>query len=225
MPELNLIAEHVSAHRQLRFRGDVAVVGYTRWPVAQGPSVFLDYIGEWGPQFGYRFMAEYPDRSFSCFYSSNLSLSRTACGSPLFFDEAFATVWDDIELGYRLMQRGLRLYYHPRAIGYHHHVKTPKAFEARQRLAGHYAVLFAHRHPELTSWLRASRRRDHSVRRSWIETVRDVARARSMSPDISLRARWYQWRRHQAYHHGISAGWRQFGRDLWPPSTIDSVHR
>ena len=66
------------------------------------------------------------------------------------FDEEFRhAAWEDIELAYRLHQRGMRLVYRPAALTYHHHATTLERYLTRQRVAGRSAVLFYRKHPEL----------------------------------------------------------------------------
>lgn len=207
VPEMNLVAEHVAAHRRLNHARDTAVVGYTRWPLEQHVSAFLDYVGEDGPQFAYRQMREDVELSFIYCYSSNLSLYRETCGLPVLLEESLPFYWYDIELGYRLMQRGLRLYFHPRAVGYHHNVRSLKEFEVRQQLVGRYAVHMARWYPELAVWLGVAR-----PRLSPTERLRAAAATLlhlTMPQQRRWLVRWYQWRLAQAYRQGVQAGRRE----------------
>jgi GT2 family glycosyltransferase len=63
------------------------------------------------------------------------------------FDEAFAGYgWEDIELGLRLQQAGVRLHYEPDALAYHHHVQGLEDLAAKLRQAGAGAVYFWRKH-------------------------------------------------------------------------------
>lgn len=88
------------------------------------------------------------------FYTCNLSLKRASLASER-FDEAFpSAVFEDIELGYRLMrEHGLALWYLPAADALHLDQKSYHPFAERQRRAGEAAVYFATRHPELAKAL------------------------------------------------------------------------
>jgi GT2 family glycosyltransferase len=59
------------------------------------------------------------------------------------FDEAFAGYgWEDIELGLRLRQAGVRLRYEPAALAYHHHRQSLEDLQPKLRQAGAGAVYF-----------------------------------------------------------------------------------
>jgi hypothetical protein len=168
----------------------------------------LDYIGERGPQFSYHSMVEGMELPCAYFYSSNISLYRETCGIPVFLDEALPFYWHDTELGYRLIQRGLRLYFNPRAVGYHYGVRTLKEFEARQRLVGRYAVHLARWYPELAPWLKVECQRLPTVMRLR-HTLGRLSRLATLQPQLPWLVRWYQWRLAEAYHQGVQAGRRE----------------
>ena len=63
------------------------------------------------------------------------------------------TAWEDIEVAYRLMQRGMRMLYRPEAVARHHHDITFASFRRRQQKAGEAAAIFYRKHPELGDFL------------------------------------------------------------------------
>lgn len=208
VPELDLIAGHVAMHRRLKWSRDVAVVGYSRWPLERRPSVFLDYIGLDGPQFAYRSMVEGLPLSCYCFYSSNLSLYKQTCGVLVAFDELFPNVWDDVELGYRLVQRGLRLYFHPQAIGYHSHVRSFREFTVRQVMAGRYAVALASRYPELSEWLKVLPQPPASLSQRFRVFMGWLTRASIHRSHSVMLTSWYRYWLGCAYQRGVREGWQ-----------------
>jgi glycosyltransferase involved in cell wall biosynthesis len=132
---------------------ELAVLGYTRWHPRTGSTPFLEYINEYGLQFGYSIIAD-PDKvPFNFFYTSNLSLSRARLlAEP--FDTGFPyPAWEDIEASYRLFRHGLRLVFEPEALALHHHPTHLTRFFERQEKAGYSAVVFFERHPELGPFL------------------------------------------------------------------------
>ena len=213
--EPDLIAQHVATHQRHNRNRDVAVVGYSRWPLEQNVTIFLDYIGEWGPQFGYRFMREGDELSFNCFYSSNVSLYKETCGELALTEESLPFYWYDTELGYRLAQRGMRILYNPRAIGYHYGARTLQEFETRQTLVGQYAVLFSHLYPELVPWLMVDPPKN-GARRSLRQFVVSAVRFSLQSPRAHLR-RWYEQRLRHAYEKGVEEGWKKFPAENHSP--------
>lgn len=56
---------------------------------------------------------------------------------------------EDLELGYRLQNSGLRFVYNPQAIGYHYHTKGFEAFCRDQERAGYAVARLAEKHPEV----------------------------------------------------------------------------
>ena len=178
------------------------------WPLEQNVTTFLDYIGEWGPQFGYRFMKEGDELSFNCFYSSNVSLYRETCGELALTEESLPFYWYDTELSYRLAQRGMRIFYNPRAIGYHYGARTLQEFEARQTLVGQYAVLFSHLYPELIPWLMVSPPMQGAPR-SLRQFLTSAVRFSLQSPRAHQRS-WYERRLRHAYEKGVEEGRQKF---------------
>jgi GT2 family glycosyltransferase len=70
------------------------------------------------------------------------------------FDEDFETYgWEDIELGFRLHQDGMRLCFEPGATAVHDHPVTVRDFCKRQLDVGISSRIFLEKHPELKNFL------------------------------------------------------------------------
>jgi len=153
VPEPGLLAVHARAHTETR-PYPIAVLGYTTWPLGLKVSPFLHHINEYGLQFGYGLISD-PDRvPFNFFYTSNVSLPRDLLLEAGLFDTSFPhAAWEDIEVAYRLMQRGMRMLYRPGAVARHHHDITFASFRRRQEKAGEAAAIFYRKHPELGDFL------------------------------------------------------------------------
>jgi len=153
VPEPGLLAVHAGAHTETR-PYPIAVLGYTTWPLGLKVSPFLHHINEYGLQFGYGLISD-PDRvPFNFFYTSNVSLPRDLLVEAGLFDTSFPhAAWEDIEVAYRLMQRGMRMLYRPGAVARHHHDITFASFRRRQEKAGEAAAIFYRKHPELGDFL------------------------------------------------------------------------
>jgi glycosyltransferase involved in cell wall biosynthesis len=149
--EANTVEEHLRFHRQHNVVGDVAVLGRTEWPKELHTTPFMRYIGEHGPQFGYAKIRGNGSLPFDFFYTSNVSLPRAMFnGLNQAFDEQFeSAALEDVELGYRLQQRGMRLLYHPGAVGYHDHGTDVRRFCRRQYAVGRASRVLLRKHPEL----------------------------------------------------------------------------
>jgi glycosyltransferase involved in cell wall biosynthesis len=153
VPEPALLAVHGGAHAERR-DDPVAVLGYTTWPRDLKVSPFLHHINEYGLQFGYGLIQDPEAVPFNFFYTSNVSLPRELLLDAGLFDTSFPhAAWEDIEVAYRLMQRGMRMLYRPAAVARHHHDITFASFRGRQRKAGEAAAIFYRKHPALGDFL------------------------------------------------------------------------
>jgi glycosyltransferase involved in cell wall biosynthesis len=153
VPEPTLLAVHARAHADRR-PYPVAVLGYTTWPQGLRVSPFLHHINEYGLQFGYGLIRDPEQVPFNFFYTSNVSLPRELLLQAGLFDTSFPhAAWEDIEVAYRLMQRGMRMLYRPEAVARHYHDITFASFRRRQEKAGEAAAIFYRKHPELGDFL------------------------------------------------------------------------
>jgi hypothetical protein len=82
------------------------------------------------------------------FCTANVSVKRAFLPSERPFDEDL-TRCVDIELGYRLAGRGMRLRYDADALGHHLRTDTPASTEARMRHVGRAMRVLHAKHPEL----------------------------------------------------------------------------
>lgn len=153
VPSAGWLKAHHDARRSRGSSSEIAVIGYTGWHERMRLTPFLHYINEFGLQFGYSIIEDPEDVPFNFFYTSNLSLERRSLVEEP-FDLGFPyPAWEDIEVSYRLKQRGLRLVYESTARVAHHHPTDLDRFAERQFKAGVCAVVFYRRHPELGSFL------------------------------------------------------------------------
>jgi len=131
----------------------LACLGYTGWPREDRVTSFMDYINDYGLQFGYALIEHDSIVPFNFFYTSNISIATvTLRNNP--FDTSFpAAAWEDIELAYRLERQGLRIHYNSRAVTRHYHPTTVASFSRRQYTVGRSGAIFAGKHPELSHFL------------------------------------------------------------------------
>ncbi|MEP6768870.1 MAG: glycosyltransferase [Acidobacteriota bacterium] len=153
VPEPALLSVHAGAQAEDRTY-PVAVLGYTTWPRERRVSPFLHHINEYGLQFGYALIDDPESVPFNFFYTSNISLPRALLVEEGLFDTTFPhAAWEDIEIAYRLMRRGMKIVYRPEAVARHHHDITFSSFRKRQEKAGESAAIFYSKHPELGDFL------------------------------------------------------------------------
>lgn len=148
IPEPDFLHAHLEAHRSQQ--EPCAVVGLTLWDETRmRVTPFLHYVNLWGDQFAYGFFADGEEMTFTCLYTSNLSIPRVLLGDKPFNETFAAAAWEDVELGYRLCRRGVRILYCARARTYHFHPLTLGRFLRRQRVVGREIHRLTRLHPEL----------------------------------------------------------------------------
>ena len=150
VPAETLLEKHLRVHRQ-QPEEIMAVLGHIDWypKITMTPLMYyLTNVG--GEQFAFHLIENNDNAGFRFFYTSNISLKRKMLLKNGLFDTFFAyAAYEDIELGYRLENKGLKIIYQPEAIAYHNHPMNIESFCERQYKAGRMAVVFAEIHPEL----------------------------------------------------------------------------
>lgn len=154
VPSPRMVEEHYITHKIYGFDPKVSILGKTVWPQNVRVTPFMNHIQDNGLQFGYSLIKDENNVPFNFFYTSNISLNRKFLMEDKLFDTDFPyAAWEDIELGYRLMRRGMRIVYNKNAIGYHHHHVSFASFRRREKLCGYSAYIFYKKHPELKEFL------------------------------------------------------------------------
>lgn len=153
----DLLVRHVAAHAAAPeprvYLGGFDLAPDCLTPVARG----LLELGQPFPFHQMRRDAPNPGRFF---WTCNLSLTRAAFLAEGGFDEAFRhPVCEDVELGYRLEKRGLKVHWLAGAPCLHHHRLTAGWFWRRQIELGRAIVQMWRKHDdrELLPWLSATR--------------------------------------------------------------------
>jgi len=153
VPEPRFLAEHARVHRDANHDPLVACLGYTGWPESDRVTAFMDYINDFGLQFGYRLINDGEIVPFNFFYTSNISIDRELLATHPFDTTFPAAAWEDIELAYRLDHLGLKIRYNAKAITRHYHPMSVDSFARRQYTVGKSGAIFYRKHPELGHFL------------------------------------------------------------------------
>lgn len=77
----------------------------------------------WDPFKYYEIEGEY-ELPYWKFWACQISLKRGFMLKAGLFREHKGAAHEDVELGYRLSQNGLRIFYYPQALAYHYHIET-----------------------------------------------------------------------------------------------------
>lgn len=119
VPSPELVVRHLELH-QRHDDPDVAVLGQVRWH----PEVARSRIHRWldwsGTQFEFQSIED-GAAGYGHFYSCNVSLTRELFDRGGGFDESFVYYYEDLDLGWRLSEAGMRLLHEPRALTLHRH--------------------------------------------------------------------------------------------------------
>jgi len=117
------LKEHLDYHEQ-NPEDEVAVLGRVLQSPGLDQSVFLKH---WKP-FRFSDFHDYKELPYYMFWACNISFKKAFMTEYGMFRDKMGrfgpAAHEDVELGYRLYQHGLKIYYNQGALGYHHHVGT-----------------------------------------------------------------------------------------------------
>ena len=141
-PKTDFLTQHMSLHNKSK---GVAVLGKVVW-AEEVRNKFMNYLE--GIQFHYNNIKDKENVKMH-FYTSNISLEKKWFENEKYSSQFRNYGLEDIEIGYRLEQKGLRVVYNEHAIVYHDHSYTFEGFCHRMENVGKSAVIFTRIHPEL----------------------------------------------------------------------------
>jgi glycosyltransferase involved in cell wall biosynthesis len=150
IPSNGFVEQHIT--RQNELGEGCALLGFTDWHRdAMKVTPVMEYVNLYGAQFNYGNLTDGEEAPFGSLYTSNVSIPRAVLGD-MPFDPAFTTVnWEDIDLGYRLSLRGLRIIYHRGATAGHLHPMSLRGLMRRQQQTGEIYHIILGLHPELSA--------------------------------------------------------------------------
>ena len=130
-PTPTMLAAHVEFHK--RHPGEnVAALGR----VLQSPALpQTTFLRNWDP-FKFKKLTKEMDMPYWKFWACNISVRKSFLLKHGLFSELFGAAHEDVELGYRLVRKGLRIVYTPEPLAYHYHVETLESAVARQYQRG-----------------------------------------------------------------------------------------
>ena len=181
VPTPQLIAEHLRFHEA--HQEDVVVLGpmltpldiqlspWTQWEQDMLVKQYEAMInGSWEP-------------TARQFYTGNSSLARQLvvdCGG---FDSAFRRA-EDVEMAYRLDERGVRFVFNERAIGYHYVMHSFESWMATPYAYGRNDVIFTYRKGQ--GWLLPTILSEYRERRALIKMLTRLCLDRPILSRISI---------------------------------------
>ncbi|HXX44141.1 MAG TPA: glycosyltransferase [Candidatus Acidoferrales bacterium] len=124
IPSRSMVSEHVAWHYK-NPEENAGVLGCVTWAPEVRPTPFMVWAGLYGPQFHFGHFMPGEQLEFWDSYFCNTSVKARFIGQEAVFNESFRQYgWEDIELSYRLYQKGYKLLYNPAAVGYHYKYET-----------------------------------------------------------------------------------------------------
>jgi glycosyltransferase involved in cell wall biosynthesis len=140
-----LLARHAAFHRRSPER-EAALLGHVGIALRPPPTPFMRWLTD--QHLGFAEIDDPDDAGGHNFFSGNVSAKTGFLRDAGGFDEGFTSAGhEDIDLGLRLQERGMRLSYDRDAVVEHYHpTDLPRAIE-RARDIGRANARFAERHP------------------------------------------------------------------------------
>jgi len=141
----SLLLQHFNAHQKT-----ASVVVFGPVPVApESPKTLItNLVQNYSDNLLLRLSAQnkpkFLDETMVC---SNTSIARATLVASGGFDERFFRYFEDIELGIRLLESGVRFQYEPTAVAFHLHVKSAHTVVENQMWSGRNQVLLCRTHP------------------------------------------------------------------------------
>lgn len=150
-PDVDFINRHYENH--LKYGDKICTLGRIEWHQDIPLNHLMYHITNVGcEQFGFAGLIPYALTDFRHFYTSNISVSKKELDRlGQYFDLTFDRYgFEDIELGYRLYQNGVMIYYDADIVVYHHHIYNDvEKFCNRQYSAGNQMVVLTRLHDSI----------------------------------------------------------------------------
>ena len=148
VPEGDVVARHLAVHAENErgARAPIAVLGTFRFaPGAVAASAFVDLLDRTDLLFDFSHLEHAKLQGWPFFWTCNISLPTEAIRAVGGFDaRLFPDIVEDVELGWRLEQRGFRVLHRADLVCAHDHVWTmPAYFDRARRLGAALARMWA----------------------------------------------------------------------------------
>ena len=134
-----LLAQHIQFHR-LHTDENIAMLGFITWSPKLKVTPFDYWLEHGGPHLNYGQISG-NEAKWWHFWNCNISLKRNFLLANGLYDEGFLyPAWLDVEMGYRLSLKNLKLVYDKTAIAYHYHSTGIESSKQRMIYYGKGAV-------------------------------------------------------------------------------------
>ena len=133
IPDKNLLKEHLHVHQHSREQ--CGVLGMVEWDKDLELNDIMRFIAPYGPQFNYK-IHDPNNCGYKRFYTSNISLPAGLLKEDKFSENFKSCNFEDVELGYRLEKKGIRIILNKKAVVYHDQHYELSGFIERQKKVG-----------------------------------------------------------------------------------------
>jgi len=153
------LQSHINFHIQ-NPQAEMAALGAVKWDPRLNPSPFMEWMVHGGPQNNFdAILGQRMVNPAQYFFASHISLKRAVLPPEPFSEDFHGYGWEDLDLGERLVNKGLKLHFLLGAIGLHHHVYSVPDIYRRQESVGKNFAVFSAKHkvagsPRLTKYRR-----------------------------------------------------------------------
>lgn len=183
------LVEHLRSHEK-HPEPEVAILGFTKIDekIVSPLMSFVTDVG--GHLFGYRNAKECTPLGFNWFWGGRTSFKRDYVLESGGFNPVFQFGCEDIELGYRLSKRGLRIFFNPQAVSVMIRAFTFEGFCRRLYMQGRSQRIMSGIYPEdeaVQNWCEIPRfeRQWPRLRTDWLAKIEAAERANSSAEKIT----------------------------------------
>jgi GT2 family glycosyltransferase len=142
-----LVSEHLRSHRR-HPETEVGILGRVSWANELRVTPFMRWL-DGGVQFDYE-RIDGTEAGWGRFYTANVSVKRGLLDQVGGFDEdRLPFGYEDLDIAYRMSQRGFRLLYDARAAAEHLHPMDVELWRRRMRRVAFAEREFVRLHPEI----------------------------------------------------------------------------
>jgi GT2 family glycosyltransferase/peptidoglycan/xylan/chitin deacetylase (PgdA/CDA1 family) len=143
-----LLAEHARSHRE----GVDVVLGHIPLHPESPPNFLARAVGAWAEHRARALAERHGALDLDDLITGQMSLRASIFRAVGGFDTSFthrgAFGGEDLDLGRRLLDAGLRISFNQDAVSYQRYVVTPRSYLRQWREAGRAKVLLARKHPD-----------------------------------------------------------------------------
>lgn len=140
-----LVENHNVIYRREK-KVNMAVLGLVLWDETEPVSDFMRFIAPAGPQFHFNTIKNINDAGWDHFYTCNISIPRSVIGNLRFDIDYPYAAFEDIDFGWLLAKKGLKIFFNRPAVVYHAHFYEPEQFYQRMFLVGRSFVIFSRKY-------------------------------------------------------------------------------